>query len=178
MRWPKGPSHLALNPPYFLLLVFCVFLSFPFFASNIKTCFPPKKDISVYLSVSPFVSLWPFLAFFGLPLFTFSFFVSLFFVFLFLMSISGSCLLFCFVCFFSFKIFFCLFLVFFESQYYIFFICILFSCCCCFCLFCCFGVFVNFWILATYQNFSQKIGKSENPKMKNAQKTDILTRTV
>ena len=23
MRWPKGPPHLALNPPYFL--VFCFF---------------------------------------------------------------------------------------------------------------------------------------------------------
>ena len=25
MRWPEGPPHLALNPPY-LLLVFCCFL--------------------------------------------------------------------------------------------------------------------------------------------------------
>ena len=32
VRWPKGPPHLALNPPYFFvfvfLLFFCVFLCF------------------------------------------------------------------------------------------------------------------------------------------------------
>ena len=27
-RWPKWPPHLALNPPYFLVLVFCLFLFF------------------------------------------------------------------------------------------------------------------------------------------------------
>ena len=25
VRWPKGPPHLALNPPYFLLVFFCFF---------------------------------------------------------------------------------------------------------------------------------------------------------
>ena len=28
MRWPKGPPHLALNPPYFLFLFFFCFLFF------------------------------------------------------------------------------------------------------------------------------------------------------
>ena len=30
VRWPKGPPHLALNPPLFA----CVFLCFPFFEFN------------------------------------------------------------------------------------------------------------------------------------------------
>ena len=52
VRWPKGPPHLALNPPYF----FFVFV--PFFAFNPKSLFLPlKKGILVYFSVSPFVSL-------------------------------------------------------------------------------------------------------------------------
>ena len=28
VRWPKGPPHLALNPPYFLFLLFFVFVFF------------------------------------------------------------------------------------------------------------------------------------------------------
>ena len=28
VRWPKGPPHLALNPPYFLVFVFCLLLFF------------------------------------------------------------------------------------------------------------------------------------------------------
>ena len=41
VRWPEGPPHLALNPPY--LFFFDCFLggSFPFFAFNRKTLFPP-----------------------------------------------------------------------------------------------------------------------------------------
>ena len=63
MRWPSGPPHLALNPPYLfvvLLFIFVFFLCFPFFASNRKKnkpVFPLKKGIFVYFSVSPFVSL-------------------------------------------------------------------------------------------------------------------------
>ena len=38
VRWPEGPPHLALNPPYF---VFVCCSSFPFFAFNRKNCFPP-----------------------------------------------------------------------------------------------------------------------------------------
>ena len=58
VRWPKGPPHLALNPPYFLF--FFVFLfGFPDFDFNRKTLFsPPKKAIFVvHSSVFPFVSL-------------------------------------------------------------------------------------------------------------------------
>ena len=29
-RWPKGPPHLTLNPPYFLVFVFCCFFVFFF----------------------------------------------------------------------------------------------------------------------------------------------------
>ena len=31
VRWPKGPPHLALNPPYFLVFVFCLLFFFCFF---------------------------------------------------------------------------------------------------------------------------------------------------
>ena len=30
VRWPKGPPHLALNPPYFLVFVFCCCFCFVF----------------------------------------------------------------------------------------------------------------------------------------------------
>ena len=36
VRWPKGPPHLALNPPFFVFV-----FGFPFFAFNRKTSFPP-----------------------------------------------------------------------------------------------------------------------------------------
>ena len=54
VRWPKGPPHLALNPPYVFCFFFFVFLSLFLIE---KPCFPPKKAILVYLSVFPFVSL-------------------------------------------------------------------------------------------------------------------------
>ena len=31
VRWPKGPPHLALNPPYFICFVFFCFIIFCFF---------------------------------------------------------------------------------------------------------------------------------------------------
>ena len=34
--WPKGPPHLALNPPYFYLCFFVFFPCFPFFVFNRK----------------------------------------------------------------------------------------------------------------------------------------------
>ena len=30
MRWPKGPPHLALNPPYFVFVLFLLFFCFFF----------------------------------------------------------------------------------------------------------------------------------------------------
>ena len=60
VRWPKGPPHLALNPPFIFfafLLGFC-FFCFPFFVLNRKTLFLTlKKAIFVNFSVFPFVSL-------------------------------------------------------------------------------------------------------------------------
>ena len=42
MTWPKGPPHLALNPPYFWF--FCViWLAFLSLLLNEKPCFPPRK---------------------------------------------------------------------------------------------------------------------------------------
>ena len=62
VRWPKGPPHLALNPPYFFVLVFFVFVFFFAFLCFVflidkKPVFPPKKGIFCLFSVSPFVSL-------------------------------------------------------------------------------------------------------------------------
>ena len=98
VRWPLGPPHLALNPPYFCFLVF-------FWLSCL--CFPLRKGIFVvHSSVFPFVSLWPLL---GLPLFPFLFlcfslvFSSFFPVFI---SVSGSCFLFLLCLFSCFKMLF------------------------------------------------------------------------
>ena len=65
VRWPKGPPHLALNPPYLFIFVFLFFCFFFFFLCLFFICFlnrktlffPLKKAIFVYLSVFPFVSL-------------------------------------------------------------------------------------------------------------------------
>ena len=60
MRWPEGPPHLALNPPYlFFLFVFFWFSfflgSFPFFVFNRKTLFsPPKRAFFVFSQCFPF----------------------------------------------------------------------------------------------------------------------------
>ena len=99
VRWPKGPPHLALNPPYFFLFFCC--LCFPFFVFNRKTLFSHEKG---HFCLFICVSLCFALAFFGPPPSSLSLFVpSLVLVFLpsflFLISASGSCFVFCFVCF-------------------------------------------------------------------------------
>ena len=59
MRWPKGPPHLAPNPPYFLVVFVLFFFScfaFLFFLKIEKFVFPLKKGIFVVnSSVFPFV---------------------------------------------------------------------------------------------------------------------------
>ena len=97
MRWPKGPPHLALNPPYFFVFVFfCWFLFFFFallslFFNRQKTCFPPRKghfllifNVSLSFSLNLF---WP----------CFSFSVSLLFFSFFLPSSLSFLLSFCFL---------------------------------------------------------------------------------
>ena len=109
VRWPKGPPHLALNPPYFLFVfLFLFFPCLPFCVSfHRKTLFPPPKKgiLGFFLSVSLCFSL----AFFGPPpLFTFSLFVSLslslllfsfFLPFCFSFLYPVLAVSFCFVCF-------------------------------------------------------------------------------
>ena len=70
VRWPKGPPHLALNPPYFVFVfVFFCFCFFFFaflslFLIDKKNCFPLKKGhFCLFFSVSHCFSL----AFFGPP---------------------------------------------------------------------------------------------------------------
>ena len=119
MRWPKGPPHLALSPPY--LLFFCFFLvclcSFPFFALYYKkTCFFPleKGIFGLFLSVSLCSSLAFFLA---SPFFNFSFSVYLFFLFSFFPSfLSFFFAFFCFLVFVSFFPFLSSLLLFHEKS--------------------------------------------------------------
>ena len=86
MRWPEGPPHLALNPPYLFLLflLFCFFWVL-FFGCLIqkKPCFPPEKGIFCLFSVFLFLSP---LAFFGPPSFSVSLSLSLSFLLFFLSS--------------------------------------------------------------------------------------------
>ena len=109
VMWPKGPPHLALNPPCFVFLWF--FFAFPSLPLIEKpVCFPLKRAVLFIFCVSLYLSL----AFFGLPLFRFLFlFFSLslalyFSLSLFILFFLPSCFsckflvlafCFCFVCF-------------------------------------------------------------------------------
>ena len=59
VRWPKGPPHLALNPPYFICFCFFFFfVSLCLLLLEKKTLFSPLKRAFLRIfSVSPFVSL-------------------------------------------------------------------------------------------------------------------------
>ena len=88
VRWPEGPPHLALNPPYLLFFVFFFFFSLSLFFIQKKPFFSLENCIfCLFLRVS---LCFP-LAFFGLPFFNFS--VTLLFFSFFL----PSCLYFCFL---------------------------------------------------------------------------------
>ena len=56
VRWPNGPPHLALNPPYFGGIFFFVFCYFPVLLLEDKPMFPQNKCIFAHLWVSSFVS--------------------------------------------------------------------------------------------------------------------------
>ena len=179
VRWPKGPPHLALNPPYFICFSFFVvfYPCLPFFVSvNRKTCFFPQKGHFGFLFEC--LPLFLFSLFWASSFFHFLFLclsLVLFFLpsFLFLISVSGSCFLFLFCFFFSgcsFVFFVFLFVVLFclESSYLI-----------CFCfaylfllLFFVFLalVFGYFWFLETHQKHLWKMELPKTAKMKNAEK--------
>ena len=79
MRWPKGPPHLALNPPYFLFAFFCIFFFaflslFKKFNRQKKTVFPPKEGILFIFQCLP---LFLFSLFGASPLFSLSLSLSL-----------------------------------------------------------------------------------------------------
>ena len=114
MRWPEGPPHLALNPPYVCLFVcfvcfvcFVLFCLFPFFAFNRKKLFFFVERAFLFtFECLPMFLLSLFLA---SPFFSFSFSVSLLFFSFFLPCLTfllsfGSLflylsLLFCLLCF-------------------------------------------------------------------------------
>ena len=156
VRWPKGPPHLALNPPYFFVFVF-LFLFFSllsficFFQLTKKPVFPLKKDHFLFIFS---VSLCFSLAFFGPPPFLPFLFLCLSLVCFFLPSFlffifSFWFLLFLFVVFaFLFQdvllfLFFCLLS---SIITFNFFLLCLFSGCCFFCS-SCFAIllFFDFW---------------------------------
>ena len=187
-KWPKGPPHLALNPPY-LFCIFCCFLFFLclFFICFLlgKPCFPPKKgNFCLFICVSLCFSL----ALFGPPLFfPFSFFVSLscYFLSSFLPVFSSLVLLlyfsFCLVCFLVQDVvfLFCLLSSFVLNHHvwFIFALYLVFF----FLLFLVFVAFIFciFGILATYQKTStEKFGNCKKNKNEKCTKKDILTRAV
>ena len=78
VRWPKGPPHLALNPPYFLFVFFFVVCFFAFLSLLViekKLFLPLKKAILCVCFLC--LPLFLFSLFWASPVFTFSFFVSL-----------------------------------------------------------------------------------------------------
>ena len=192
VRWPKGPPHLALNPPYFLfvfLLFFSCFCFFVFLKNRKKLVFPLKRAFLLLILLC--FPLFIFSLFGASSFLTFSFLVSLLlfscflpFCFSFLYFVVASS--FCFVCFF-FQVVLLVCFFFFSACCLVFFwiiildlflLCILFSCCWCF-LFLLLSYFVIFWILETYQKHLWKTWKfQKQQKSKMQQKTDILTRTV
>ena len=155
MRWPKGPPHLALNPPYFFFcfFLFCFFLLVCFLFS-----FWRVKGQVRWLKGPPHLALNPPYLFFFVVLFFLGFFLYSFFwlfntkkpcvpprkghfclfsVFLFLSPLAFFGLpLFCFSLSVS---LFCYFLSFFLL---VFAFCFLFVSC--FCLFLCFAFFFAF----------------------------------
>ena len=118
VRWPKGPLHLALNPPY--LFIFCFFVLFLFFFPlpflylllNRKTLFPPpqkRQILFIYLCFPlflfslvwaspffPFLFLCLSLVIFFLPSFLFFHLSFWFFLFLFVWFASWFKMLCCF----------------------------------------------------------------------------------
>ena len=217
MRWPKGPPHLALNPPFFAFCFsyknrkklffplkkgdfccsfFCVSLCFFAFWGFLLfhflffcLSFSLSLSLSLSLSFSLSLSLSLSLCFFSLSLslffFLFSFpfcfsFLHLFLVFyIFVLFVFLSCfsvlvfwLLSCFVLNHNLRFGFVLHFVF---SLLLLLLLLLFFVFVAFMFF--FLIFFDFW--KPIKNISEK--KMEIPKttkMKNAGKTDILTRTV
>ena len=71
MRWPKGPPHVALNPPYFfvcffLFFVFCCFVFFGGFKGQVRW---PKGPPHLALNPPSFLFVFFVFVFFSLPSF-------------------------------------------------------------------------------------------------------------
>ena len=148
VRWPKGPPHLALNPPYFLFVFYWFlffFIAFLFcFCTRQTNLFSPKKGH--FLFIFQCLPLFLFSLFGASPIsFPFSFFVSLLLFSFFLpscfsFSLSDSCFFFLLCLLFLFQdvilfLLFCLLsCVLLNHNISFFLLCILFSGCCFFVL--------------------------------------------
>ena len=140
---------------WFVLFVFVFFFVFVCFCFLWRSLLSPQFECLL-------VQCWFNLCF--LCQFRFFIFVFVLFVYCFKMFLS------CFVCFFL-----CCLVSFRITILDLF--CILFSCCFA-CLFL-FGYFDIFWFLATYQKTSlEKLQSPKTPNMRNAEKLDVLTRTI
>ena len=86
MRWPEGPPHLALNPPYFCFCVFLFFFGLVFFCGGFKGQMRwPKGPPHLALN-PPYIYIYIYIYFF----FFFWFFV-VFLPFLSLLLIEKAC---------------------------------------------------------------------------------------
>ena len=72
VRWPEGPPHLALNPPY----CFLFFFAFPFFAFNRENLFSHLEK-GIFLFILECLALFLLSLFLASPFFSFSLSVSL-----------------------------------------------------------------------------------------------------
>ena len=104
MRWPEGPAHLALNPPYLFRFVFLVFVCFLLLLEGKPQLFPLNKGIFALVFFSSLLSLFLslFLYFFLLIPLIFSlsaflaFFLS-FFLCIYIFPFFHGCFLCCFL---------------------------------------------------------------------------------
>ena len=176
VRWPEGPPHLALNPPYFLFFFYSSLPCLSLFLIG-KPVFPPKKDNFWWFIC---VSLCFSLALFGPPLFSLSLSLSLFcsfffllpscFSFLFLVLALSFCFVFVSRCYFVFVFSACCLALFWIIMFDFLLFCILFSYSCCFLVFLLLS-YVFLWFSLPIKNISEKWKLQKKQKWKMHKRT-------
>ena len=66
VRWPKGPPHLALNPPYFFVFVFLLFFLFLLEGLRVRWGGPKGTSLGPKPSLFSFCFFWFLFFFFAL----------------------------------------------------------------------------------------------------------------
>ena len=116
VRWPEGPPHLALNPPYLFLFCFVLFC-FPFFVLNRKKPVFPAR-IGHFLFIFECLPLFLLSLFLASPFFNFSLSLSLSLSLSISLSLSLSLSL--LLCFFLFVFLVCCLLFFFIVSFFVY----------------------------------------------------------